>query len=132
MWEGRWDSDFSLDWGCQGAEPTVPGIGVLPRTTLLGSSSHGGRGLRGPPHPGCSLLGAALCALGSAAVVPDEAAKAHSHGRVTVVHGHHSHLLSRRPMGQAQAADVGLQEERTQKASACAPTSRHVPPAHGC
>lgn len=98
-------------------------IRVLPQTTLLGSNSHGGvGGAWASPRPGCSLLGAALCALGSAAVVPDEAAETHSHGRVTVIHSHHSHLLSRRPVRQAQAANVGLREEKAQKASAWAPT----------
>ena len=88
------------------------------------------------PLPGCSLLGAALSALGRAAVVPDEAAKAHGHSCVAVVHGHHGHLFSRRPVGQAQAADVGLSEEKAQGgvrvtsppvSSAVAPTPTHAP-----
>lgn len=58
--------------------------------------------------PGVSLLGAALSALGSAAVVPNVTSKVHGHSGVTVIHCYHSHLLSRRPMGQAQVADVGL------------------------
>lgn len=72
----------------------------------------------GPPLPACSLLGAALSALGSAGVVPNKASKAHGHSCVTVIHGHHGYLFSGRPVGQAQAADVGLLEEKSQKASA--------------
>ena len=85
-------------------------------------SGHGRGALQGPP-PGHSLLGATLSALGSTAVVPDEAAEAHSHSRVTVVHGHHGHLLSGWPVGQAQAADVGLGDEK-----AVSVTSRQRPP----
>lgn len=65
----------------------------------------------GTPHvspPGVSLLGAALSALGSTAVVPNVTSKVHGHSCITVIHGYHSYLLSRRPMGQAQVADVGL------------------------
>lgn len=109
-------SASSLEWGSQSALRWGPA-----RVTLLGQSPRGWK--PGPLLPGCSLLGAALSALGRTAVVPDEAAKAHGHGPVTVVHGHHSHLLSRRPMGQAQAANVGLLEETVQETSACSPTT---------
>lgn len=124
-------SASSLEWGSQSALRWGPA-----RVTLLGQWPRGWK--PGPLLPGCSLLGAALSALGRTAVVPDEAAKAHGHGPVTVVHGHHSHLLSRRPMGQAQAANVGLLEETVQETSACSPTtalgrltSPGTCPAHG-
>lgn len=58
--------------------------------------------------PGVSLLGAALSALGSAAVVPDVTSEVHGHSCVTAVNSYHGYLLSRWPMGQAQVADVGL------------------------
>lgn len=102
----KWrESDSSLEWGSQGALHQGPA-----RVTLLEQWPWGWT--PGPLLPGCSLLGAALSALGRTAVVSDKAAKAHGHGRVTVIHGHHGHLLSRRPVGQAQAADVGLLEEK--------------------
>lgn len=88
----------------------MPSVASRPGRPLQGSSR--GQGTLQGPLPGHSLLGTALSALGSTAVVPDEAAEAHGHGRVTVVHGHHGHLLSGRPVGQAQAADVGLGDEK--------------------
>lgn len=61
---------------------------------------------------GVSLLGAALSALGSTAVVSDVTSKVHSHSCITVINSYHGHLLSRRSMGQAQVADVGLWEQK--------------------
>lgn len=122
--DGR-DPDFSMDWGGRNAESKAPASDQGPAPDDPVGEQHSWRGAGvawASPLPGCSLLGAALCALGSAAVVPDEAAETHSHSRVTVIHGHHGHLLSRWPVRQAQAADVGLREEKAQKASAWAPT----------
>lgn len=101
--------------------------GVLPRHPLSEQWPWGGRHW-GPPR-GCLLFGAALSALGRTAVVADEAAEAHSHGRVTAVHGDHSHLLFRRSMGQAQAADVGLWGEETRPGQS--PQPLHPPPGLG-
>lgn len=86
--------------------------GALRRGPVAGDPFRGGgQGGQRASAPGCSLLGAALSALSRTAVVPDEAAEAHGHGRVAVVQRHHGHLLSGRPVRQAQAADVGLWEE---------------------
>lgn len=56
------------------------------------------------------LFGASLSPLGSTGVVSNEAPEAHGHCRVTVIHSHHSHLLSRGPMGNSQSANVWLQK----------------------
>lgn len=58
----------------------------------------------------CLLFGASLSALGSTGVVSNEAPEAHGHCCVTVVHSHHSHLLSRGPMGNSQSPNVWLQK----------------------